>query len=155
MGHDLCLAFPFSFGQKTAKRGYEKDPPTMPKPMLTPMSKPCAFAAPRSSARRLLRFAHGGLGFAALLGGLILSACTREATEADCELIVSRNVELQMKAMNTTDPAAIAKVQQEIRQDQQMKDDLRSKCLGRKVTDGMINCVRNAKTSDEISQCLR
>jgi len=82
-----------------------------------------------------------------------LAACTREATEADCQLIVDRNVELQMKAMNNPDPTAIEKKQEEMRQE--MKDDLRAGCIGRRVTDAMMKCVRNAKTTDEISQCLR
>jgi len=89
----------------------------------------------------------------AVLPAPLVLGCGHEATEAECQLIVDRNVELQMKAMNNPDPAAIQKKQEEVRQE--MKDDLRSGCLGRKVTDAMMKCVRNAKTTDEISQCLR
>jgi len=83
-----------------------------------------------------------------------LAACGRTATEADCRLIVDRNVELQMKAMNLTDPDAIAKKQSEFRSDPEMKAELDA-CVGRRVTDGMMKCVRSANTADEISQCMR
>ncbi len=83
----------------------------------------------------------------------LFAGCTRDATEADCQLIIDRNVELQMKALNNTDPAAIAKKQEEQRKE--LKDELRQMCLGRKVTDSMMNCVRSAKSTDEIKQCMR
>ena len=36
----------------------------------------------------------------------------------------------------------------------EMKGELQS-CVGRRVTDGIMDCVRVAKTTDEISQCMR
>jgi len=93
-----------------------------------------------------------------VLGALALvalaAACGRTATEADCQLIVDRNVELQMKAMNLTDPDAIGKKQAEFKSDPEMKAQLEA-CVGRRVTDGMMKCVRSAVTADEISQCMR
>jgi len=90
----------------------------------------------------------------ALLAALLLalSGCGRKATEADCQLIVDQNVAVQMKAMSITDPAAIQKKQEDLRAELQgeMKD-----CIGRRVTDSMMACVKNAQTTDEISQCLR
>jgi small lipoprotein (TIGR04454 family) len=83
----------------------------------------------------------------------VLAGCGRKATEADCQLIVDRNVELQMKAMNITDTAAIAKKQEELRKE--MKEELHGECLGRRVTDAMMACVRGAKSTDEINQCVR
>ncbi|HWL84196.1 MAG TPA: hypothetical protein VNO21_00155 [Polyangiaceae bacterium] len=102
---------------------------------------------PVSSARL-----SGSVLLAAIFG-VFLMGCPRDATEADCQLIIDRNVELQMKAMNNADPAAIQKKQEEVRRE--MKDELRGECLGRKVTNSMMNCVRTAKTTDEINQCVR
>lgn len=83
---------------------------------------------------------------------ILLAGCGRKASEADCQLIVDRNVDVQMRAMNITDPVAISKKQQELRG--VMKDSLKD-CIGRRVTDGMMNCVKAAKTTDEINSCIR
>src|SRR5665213_2064489 len=82
----------------------------------------------------------------------MLVGCGRKATEADCELIIDRNVEVQMKAMHIDDAPTITKKQDELRA--QMKDDLKY-CEGRRVTDKMMSCVRGAQTGDEITECLR
>jgi hypothetical protein len=81
-----------------------------------------------------------------------LTACGRKATEADCELIIDRNVEVQMRAMHIDDAPTITKKQDELRA--QMKDDLKD-CEGRRVTDKMMGCVKNAQTGDEVTECLR
>lgn len=80
------------------------------------------------------------------------TACGRLATEADCQLIVDRNVEVQMKAMKLEDKALIAKKQDELRSS--MKDELKD-CVGRRVTDGMMRCVKEAQTAEEITRCIR
>jgi hypothetical protein len=82
----------------------------------------------------------------------VLTACGRKATEADCNLIIDRNVEVQMKAMHIDDAPTISKKQDELRA--QMKDDLKD-CEGRRVTDKMLTCVKNAETGDAITECLR
>lgn len=81
-----------------------------------------------------------------------LSACGRPATREDCELIIDRNVELQMKQMQITEQAAIDKRKAEIRAS--MSDQLKG-CVGKRVTDKMISCVRTAASAEEIDQCLR
>ena len=82
----------------------------------------------------------------------VATGCGRKATEADCELIINHNVEVQMKAMHIDDAPTISKKQDELRT--QMKDDLKE-CEGRRVTDKMMTCVKNAQTGDEVTECLR
>jgi hypothetical protein len=99
--------------------------------------------------------AFGGMPFTIPLFlslAFVLCGCGRKATEADCELIIDRNVEVQMKAMHIDDLPTITKKQDELRA--QMKDDLKD-CEGRRVTDKMMGCVRGAQTGDEITECLR
>ncbi len=57
-----------------------------------------------------------------------------------------------MKALNITDPAAISKKQEDLRIElsPEMKD-----CVGRRVSDSMMACVKNAQSTDEIQRCLR
>lgn len=81
-----------------------------------------------------------------------LLGCGRKATHEDCELVVDRNVELQLKALGVTDPAIIAKRREEM--NASMKDDI-DKCVGKRVTDGMMACVKTAETADKIDKCLR
>lgn len=81
-----------------------------------------------------------------------LAACGRKATEADCQLIVDRSVELQMKEMEKAEREAIEKRQLQLRKELEgeMKD-----CVGRRVTEKMMTCVRGAKSSDDLEKCVK
>lgn len=82
---------------------------------------------------------------------LLLAACGRRATQADCTAIVDRNVEVQMREMNVTDPDAIKKRQEEIRAElnAQLKD-----CIGKRVTERMMDCVKHAESAKAIDDCM-
>ena len=112
--------------------------------------------APKKTLLRSLACIGSTRTVLGLLGGMavsaVLAACGRPATQQDCELIIDRNVELQMKQMQITDPATIEKRKNEIRQ--QMGDQLKG-CVGKRVTNGMMACVKQAQSADEIDQCLR
>lgn len=82
----------------------------------------------------------------------LLAGCGRKATRQDCEVIVDRNVEVQLKAQGTVDPETIAKRKDEMRND--MKDRI-DQCVGKRVTDAMMACVKGAETADQIDKCLR
>ena len=82
----------------------------------------------------------------------MLVGCGRKATREDCEVVVDKNVELQLKALGVTDPAIVTKRRDEMRA--AMHDDI-DKCIGKRVTDGMMTCVKNAETADKIDKCLR
>lgn len=90
-------------------------------------------------------------GFSAVIVALAgLAGCGRPATEADCNKVVEKNVEVQLKKMNITDPSAIESEKARIRGS--LKDSIKE-CVGRKVTDGMMACVDNAKTVEELDKC--
>jgi hypothetical protein len=90
------------------------------------------------------------LGLAA--GVCTSSGCGRRATQADCQLIVDRSVELQMKGMSLTDGIAVQKREQQVRASLQTEIE---SCEGRRVTERMMTCVRAAPTTAELDQCLR
>jgi hypothetical protein len=111
----------------------------------------------RSPSRGASRGARSRTGDLVLLTGALvfavaLAGCGRKATREDCEAVVDKNVELQLKALGVTDPAVVTKRREEMRGS--MKDDI-DKCVGKRVTDGMIACVKNAETADKIDKCLR
>ena len=83
---------------------------------------------------------------------LLVAGCGRKATHEDCEAVVDKNVELQLKALGVVDPATVNKRRDEMRAS--MKDDI-DKCVGKRVTDAMISCVKNAETTEKIDKCLR
>jgi hypothetical protein len=83
---------------------------------------------------------------------VVLAGCGRKATEADCAAIVDRNVEVQMRKMNITDEQTIAKKQQEIRN--QFAESMKG-CVGRRITDKMMACVKEAPTVEAIDECMR
>jgi hypothetical protein len=86
-------------------------------------------------------------GFALVLSSV---GCGRRATPADCDLIFNRFVEVQLRAVNVTDPIEVAKREQAMRVE--LQDDLK-KCPGKRITDSMLRCVQNAQTNDEIDKC--
>lgn len=79
------------------------------------------------------------------------SACGRRATREDCEAIVDRTVEVQLKAQAVTDPDLVATKKQEIRKELEPK---LQDCVGKRVTDSTLGCVRTAETAEEIDKCL-
>jgi hypothetical protein len=91
-----------------------------------------------------------GIVLVALVSGL--AGCGRKATRADCELVVDRNIEVKLRADGVTDPDVIQKRKDELRGS--LKDDI-DRCVGKRVTDSMMACVRTAETAEQIDKCLR
>ncbi|MCL2778704.1 MAG: hypothetical protein FWD73_11930 [Polyangiaceae bacterium] len=86
------------------------------------------------------------------LFSLAAVGCGRKATREDCEVVVDRNVEIQLKAQGVIDPAVIDKEKQKILSS--MSADI-DKCVGMHVTDSMISCMKNAPTAEQVDKCLR
>jgi len=84
---------------------------------------------------------------------LLAAACgQRKATEADCQLIVDRLVEVEMRAMNTTDADTILRKQESIRGG--MKEEMKD-CVGRAVSNRMMDCVKKAESTEKVMACIR
>ncbi|MBX3228534.1 MAG: hypothetical protein KIT84_07770 [Labilithrix sp.] len=81
-----------------------------------------------------------------------LAGCGRKATRADCEHFFDRNVEIQMRSEGVTDEPSIKQRQTSLRSTQGEDID---KCVGRRITDGMLKCADEAQTGKEIDKCLR
>lgn len=82
----------------------------------------------------------------------VLAGCGRNATRADCELVVDKNVEVKLRADGVTDPPLVAKRKEELRAS--LKEDI-DRCVGKRVTDGMLMCVKSADSAEQIDKCLR
>lgn len=67
-------------------------------------------------------------------------------------MIVDRNIEVKLRADGVSDPAVIQKRKDEIRPT--LKEDI-DKCVGKRVTESMMTCVKTAETAEQIDKCLR
>jgi hypothetical protein len=88
---------------------------------------------------------------AAILGGSVIG-CGRRATELDCQLIVNKSVELQLRENSQTSAEAIEKREEQVRAE--LQDEIKS-CEGRRVTEKTLTCVQAASTTQELDKCLR
>jgi hypothetical protein len=96
-----------------------------------------------------------------LLGLLLfpLAGCGHPATEAECEVILERIVDLELKAQNVTDPAEVSKRKNEslgLAGSGRSPRDVYEGCVGKHITDRAMQCVRNASTAQEVTDtCLK
>lgn len=88
-----------------------------------------------------------GAGFVMALAG-----CGRPATRADCESILDKSAEIELKAQNVNDPAEVKRRMQAARDAQ--GETLLAKCVGRRITDKALACVREASTAEQVDRCL-
>ena len=84
---------------------------------------------------------------------LCVSGCHR-ATRQDCEQILDRIVELELNKQGIKDPQTVASRKQEIRKAKEQ--ELLRSCVGHRVSKSAMNCIKHAKSSEEItSRCLQ
>lgn len=84
---------------------------------------------------------------------LLLTGCGRPATVQDCEQIVARVTELELKQASITDPA---QVQEQIANSKAaFQDQTMAQCVGKRVTKGFMDCIARASTADQLlKECL-
>jgi hypothetical protein len=105
-------------------------------------------SSPRQRSRGTAFWLAGGLAAVTLALG-----CGRRATHEDCELIVNRSVELQMRDSRESDARTIAEREAEVRAE--LDGEIKSCERDRRVTEKTMACVRSASTTQELDKCLR
>jgi hypothetical protein len=102
-------------------------------------------------ARRLIRPSCSL--FLPLCAAFVVLACGRPATEAECTEIVERIARLEAQARNPGRPEveadAVKAAQARAKEDGTFK-----LCVGRRITDGALACVRSATTADAVEKCF-
>lgn len=86
-------------------------------------------------------------------GLTLLAGCGHPASVDECEVIFQRTVEIELRGQNITDPKVIEQRKADVRASR--GKDLIDRCVGRRITDRAVACVRTASTSDEVDRCLR
>jgi hypothetical protein len=105
-----------------------------------------AFTGPRYRGMFGLQMRHlSKFWSVALLSAL---ACGRPASEAECNEIVTRTATLEYKASSKVagpiDPAQIETIRARV------KDSMMKNCVGKRITQKALRCVRQAKSAEEI-----
>ena len=78
----------------------------------------------------------------------ILSGCGHPATVQECEEIVETIVRLELKASDAGTPVA----EEVSATKKSMQGDIMKRCVGRRITDTAMACVRSAATSQEVEE---
>ncbi|OQX66845.1 MAG: hypothetical protein B6A08_18305 [Sorangiineae bacterium NIC37A_2] len=99
----------------------------------------------------LPRFVLGTIGLGL---GVLALGCGRPATEEECLEILRKSAELELLARLDNDRAAVDKELEAI--ENAMRPAMMERCVGKRISEGALKCVRSATTADEIiSVCLR
>jgi hypothetical protein len=88
----------------------------------------------------------------------VAAACGHPASQAECQTIVERIIELELKAQNVNDPAEVAKRRSESlgTSADGGRPEVLQGCIGRHITDRALACVRRAESASEITdRCLQ
>jgi hypothetical protein len=75
--------------------------------------------------------------------------CGHPATPQECEKIIERVAELELKAAHV-EPGDVGPRVKETKE--AFRRRMMNECVGRRITDRAFECVKNAKTSEEISE---
>lgn len=82
-----------------------------------------------------------------------LAACGHPATVDECNTIIAKSAELELRAQNVTDPAVIAQRTEAVKAAR--GEELLKKCVGKRITDSALACVSRAATPKEVDRCLQ
>jgi len=83
-----------------------------------------------------------------VLAAALLFGCGHPATVEECETIVERIVELELKQRHRGSEEAIRETAEKTKQ--AVHDSTMSQCVGRRITNEAMECVHTAETSQEL-----
>lgn len=99
---------------------------------------------------RVLPRPFGRLLVALVIGGA--AGCGHAASREECEAIFMRSAELELLAHDITDPSLVESRVAQVRLAR--GDELIEQCVGRRITDRALDCVKKAGSGDELDKCL-
>jgi hypothetical protein len=83
-----------------------------------------------------------------MAAALLVVGCGRPATQAECDEIIGRIAELEIREAAPAAPDEVKKQVAETKQAFAAKS--KHECVGRRITSRAIGCVRSAKSAEEI-----
>lgn len=104
--------------------------------------------APRSRVLSLSSLGAVAIAFAASA----LAGCGRPATVEDCNAIIAKSAELELRAQNITDPVVIQQRTEAVKVAR--GEELLKRCVGKRITESALACVSRAGSPREVDKCL-
>lgn len=87
-----------------------------------------------------------------LSAGVLLTACGHPATREECDELFAKNAEIELKAQRITDPKTVAERTAAARAAE--GEAFASRCVGRRITERALACVRRASTAEQVDRCF-
>lgn len=83
---------------------------------------------------------------------LAANGCGHPATTEDCNAIIAKSAELELRAQNITDPVVIQQRTEAVKGAR--GEELLKRCVGKRITDSALACVSRAGSPREVDKCL-
>lgn len=85
--------------------------------------------------------------------GVLLAGCGHPATREECDEIVNRTAEIELREQAITDPKVIAERMASPGSVERMKKAV-DQCVGTRITETALRCVRASTTAKQMDRCL-
>ncbi len=83
-----------------------------------------------------------------LIASVLSLSCGKPATAEDCERIVTRITELELKEANISEPGNVAQQIEETKQ--RFSETAQRDCIGRRISKRSLDCVESATSAKQI-----
>jgi hypothetical protein len=84
---------------------------------------------------------------------LALAGCGHPATREECNELFAKSAEIELRGQNITDPHTIAERTASARATPK-GGEFAGQCVGKRITDRALKCVRTATTAEQFDGCL-
>jgi hypothetical protein len=88
----------------------------------------------------------------ALVFGALLVGCGHPATREECDELFAKNAEIELRTQRITDPKTVAERIAAARAAE--GESFAKRCIGRRITERALSCVRRATTAEQVDRCL-
>lgn len=82
-----------------------------------------------------------------------LAGCGHPATREECDQLLAKSAEIELRGQRVTDPATIAERTSAARATPKGVD-FSAQCLGKRITQSALDCVHKATTAEQFDHCL-
>ena len=82
-----------------------------------------------------------------------LAGCGHPATREECDQLLAKSAEIELRGQNVTDPATITERTAVARATPKMVE-FAAQCLGKRITQSALDCIHKATTADQYDRCL-
>lgn len=82
-----------------------------------------------------------------------MTGCGHPASQDECTAIFDKSAELELREQRVTDPALVQERVAAVRTARGA--ELIGKCVGRRITDRAMTCVKAAQSDEEMDRCLQ